>query len=169
MHRRADPIPIKLKVNGTAHLVKVDPSVPLLYVLRNDLTLNGPKYGCGLGECGACTVLLDGMAARSCVIKTGSVGERSVTTLEGLGSREALSPVQAAFVAEQAAQCGYCLNGMIMTAQALLLRDPAVDSAGIARALRHNLCRCGAHVEIMQAVARAAAAMQAMRAGKEPP
>lgn len=148
-------------MNGVEHTVSVDPAVPLLYVLRNDLNLNGPKFGCGLGQCGACTVLLNDRAARSCLIRTGSVGEKKVTTLEGLGNRANPNALQAAFIAEQAAQCGYCTNGMIMTAQALLLRNPAVDATDIAAALRHNLCRCGAHVEIVRAVARAAAAMRA--------
>ncbi len=157
MRGSAEPAPINLRVNGVDHVVSVDPEVPLLYVLRNDLALNGPKYGCGLGQCGACTVLLDGRAVRSCLLKTGSVGNRSVLTLEGLGTRANPHALQAAFIAEQAGQCGYCINGMIMTALPLLLRNPAVDAAGIASALRHNLCRCGAHVEIVRAIARAAA------------
>ena len=156
MRGSAEPVPIKLRVNGVEHVVRVDPQVPLLYVLRNDLALNGPKYGCGLGQCGACTVLLGETAVRSCLVKTGSVGNRSVVTLEGLGTRANLHALQAAFIAEQAGQCGYCINGMIMTALPLLLRNPGVDAAGIAAALRHNLCRCGAHVEIVRAIARAA-------------
>jgi nicotinate dehydrogenase subunit A len=159
MKRAAQPASIKLRVNGAEYGVSADPATPLLYVLRNDLALNGPKFGCGLGECGACTVLLDDKAVRSCVVPVRAVGERAVTTLEGLGTRANPSPIQAAFIAEQAAQCGYCINGMIMTAHALLMRNPDVDAAGIARALRHNLCRCGTHVEIMRAVRRAAAAM----------
>ena len=149
--------PVFLHVNGAIHRLEVSPEAPLLLVLRNDLALNGPKYGCGLGECGACTVLIDGVAARSCCIPVGIVSGREVTTLEGLGTLEHPHPVQAAFIAEQGAQCGYCLNGMIMTVAALLRRNPHPTEAAIAQALRHNLCRCGAHVEIMRAAVRAAA------------
>ncbi|WP_419759331.1 (2Fe-2S)-binding protein [Acidisoma sp.] len=149
---------LSLRVNGGTHSLDIAPETPLLFVLRNDLALNGPKYGCGLGECGACTVLIDGVAARSCCIPVGIVGEREITTLEGLGTPERPHPVQAAFIAEQGAQCGYCLNGMIMTVAALLRRDPHPAEAAIAQALRYNLCRCGAHVEIMRAAVRAAAA-----------
>lgn len=145
-------------MNGSSHDLAVAADTPLLYVLRNDLELNGPKYGCGLGECGACTVLLDGAAARACVVPVAACVGRHVVTLEGLGSRERPDPVQQAFVAEQAAQCGYCLNGMIMTAKALLARNPKPSEAEIAEGLRYNLCRCGAHVEIVRAVLRAAAA-----------
>jgi nicotinate dehydrogenase subunit A len=148
--------PINLRVNGATHRLAVSPEAPLLLILRNDLALNGPKYGCGLGECGACTVLIDGVAARSCCIPVGIVGGRDVTTLEGLGTADNLHPVQAAFIAEQGAQCGYCLNGMIMTVAALLRRDPHPTEAVIAQALRYNLCRCGTHVEIMRAAVRAA-------------
>ena len=132
------------------------PDAPLLAVLRNDLGLNGPKYGCGLGECGACTVLVDGVAARSCVIPVGGVGGREITTLEGLGSRAAPHPVQQAFIDAQAAQCGYCLNGMILATVALLARHPRPTDAQARDALSHNLCRCGTHVEILRAVQRAA-------------
>jgi len=163
MKRSAAPILIKLRVNGAESHVTVDPVTPLLYVLRNDLALNGPKFGCGLGQCGACAVLVDGKAVRSCVVPVGAIGARSVTTLEGLGTRANPSPVQAAFIAEQAAQCGYCINGMIITSHALLMRNPRVDATGIARALRHNLCRCGTHVEIIRAVERAAAAIATQR------
>ena len=157
-HVSAPARPITLRVNGGIHRVDVMPATPLLFILRNDLALNGPKYGCGLGECGACTVLIDGVAARSCCIPVSILGEREVTTLEGLGTADAPHPVQAAFVAEQGAQCGYCLNGMIMTVAALLRRDPHPTEAAIAAALRYNLCRCGTHVEIMRAAVRAAAA-----------
>jgi nicotinate dehydrogenase subunit A len=150
--------PVTLRVNGGTHRLDLTPETPLLLVLRNDLALNGPKYGCGLGECGACVVLIDGAVARSCCLPVGVVGAREVTTLEGLGTAETPHPVQAAFIAEQGAQCGYCLNGMIMTVAALLLRDPHPSEAAIARALRHNLCRCGTHVEIMRAAVRAAGA-----------
>jgi nicotinate dehydrogenase subunit A len=149
---------VELHVNGRAVRLQIDPQTPLLFVLRNDLALNGPKYGCGLGECGACTVLVDGLVARSCCVPTVLVEGREITTLEGLGSAAAPHPVQAAFIAEQAAQCGYCLNGMIMTIAGLLRREPHPNEAAIRRALRHNLCRCGAHVEIMRAAMRAAAA-----------
>lgn len=132
------------------------PDAPLLAVLRNDLGLNGPKYGCGLGECGACTVLVDGVAARSCVIPVGGVAGREITTLEGLGSLEAPHPVQQAYIDAQAAQCGYCLNGMIISTKALLNRTPHPSEAEVIDALRYNLCRCGAHIEIMRAAMRAA-------------
>jgi nicotinate dehydrogenase subunit A len=150
------PPTIRLTVNGTAHDVGAAPDTPLLYVLRNDLALNGPKYGCGLGECGACTVLIDGRAARSCVIPIDGCIDREITTLEGLGSRDHPDAVQQAFIAEQAAQCGYCLNGMIMTTKALLNINPQPSLDEIRAALRYNLCRCGAHVEILRAVMRAA-------------
>lgn len=147
---------VMLRVNGLRHEVRADPATPLLFVLRNDLALNGPKYGCGLGECGACTVLVDGVAARACCLAVGLVEGREITTLEGLGTPENPHPVQAAFIAEEGAQCGYCLNGMIMTVAALLMRDPHPDDTAIAEALRYNLCRCGAHVEILRAARRAA-------------
>ncbi len=147
---------LRLTVNGAQVSLPLPRATPLLYVLRNDLRLNGPKFGCGLGECGACAVLLDGRAARSCVVSAGMAEGRAVTTLEGLGSSAAPHPVQAAFIAEQAAQCGYCLNGMIITAAALLRRVPHPTEAEVREALRHNLCRCGAHVEILRAVQRAA-------------
>ncbi|NVN87808.1 MAG: (2Fe-2S)-binding protein [Rhodopseudomonas sp.] len=148
--------PIRLNVNGKTHDVAAAPDTALLYVLRNDLALNGPKFGCGLGECGACTVLIDGVAARSCVIPIEGCVGRAIVTLEGLGSRDHLDPVQQAFVTEQAAQCGYCLNGMIMTAKALLLRTSHPSETEVLEALRYNLCRCGAHIEITRAVMRAA-------------
>lgn len=127
-----------------------------MHVLRNDLELNSPKYGCGLGECGACTVLVDGIAARACVIPALGVAGRSITTLEGLGSLAALHPVQQAFIDEQAAQCGYCLSGMVMMAVALLSRVPQPTDAQIRSELSGNLCRCGTHLEIIKAVHRAA-------------
>jgi nicotinate dehydrogenase subunit A len=147
---------IRLSVNGKIHDVDAAADTALLYVLRNDLELNGPKYGCGLGECGACTVLIDGAAARACVVPIGGCVGRAILTLEGLGSRQHPDPVQAAFIGEQAAQCGYCLNGMIMTTKALLLRNPRPSESEAQEALRYNLCRCGAHIEIMRAVMRAA-------------
>ena len=150
------PPTIRLTVNGLTQEVDADPDTALLYVLRNDLALNGPKFGCGLGECGACAVLIDGVAARACVIPVKGCTGRQIVTLEGLGSRERPDPVQAAFIAEQAAQCGYCLNGMIMTTKALLAINPRPTEAEAREALRYNLCRCGAHIEIMRAVMRAA-------------
>ena len=149
--------PIALRVNGRVHDLAVDPAAPLLTVLRNDLGLNGPKYGCGLGECGACMVLVDGKALRSCTIPVGDVGAREITTLEGLGTAADLHPVQRAFVETQAAQCGYCLNGMVIATVALLRRHPAPTDAQARAALQHNLCRCGTHLEILAAVRRAAA------------
>jgi nicotinate dehydrogenase subunit A len=147
---------LSLTVNGRSHSLPVSADAPLLTVLRNDLGLNGPKFGCGLGECGACTVLVDGTAARACVIPVGGVAGRSITTLEGLGTRDQPHPVQQAFIDEQAAQCGYCLNGMIMMATALLAREPNPSEARIRSELSGNLCRCGTHVEIVRAVQRAA-------------
>ena len=147
---------VSLTVNGTVHSVTADLDTPLLYVLRNDLGLNAAKFGCGLGQCGACTVLIDGAASRSCVIPIGALTQSEIITLEGLGTLEQPHPLQSAFMAEQAAQCGYCLNGMIMTAASLLARNPHPSEAEIAEALRYNLCRCGAHVEIVRAVIRAA-------------
>jgi nicotinate dehydrogenase subunit A len=147
---------IRLTVNGSIHDVNAAPDTALLYVLRNDLELNGPKYGCGLGECGACNVIIDGMVARSCVIPISGCVERDILTLEGLGSRDHPDPVQEAFISEQAAQCGYCLNGMIMSTKALLMRSPRASESEVLEALRYNLCRCGAHIEIMRAAMRAA-------------
>jgi nicotinate dehydrogenase subunit A len=147
---------MRLTVNGRIHDVDAASDTALLYVLRNDLALNGPKYGCGLGECGACAVLIDGVAARACVIPIEGCAGRDIVTLEGLGTREHPDPVQAAFIAEQAAQCGYCLNGMIMSTKALLLRNPHPSEAEVLESLRYNLCRCGAHIEITRAAMRAA-------------
>jgi nicotinate dehydrogenase subunit A len=147
---------IRLTVNGGIHDIDAAPDTALLYVLRNDLALNGPKYGCGLGECGACAVLIDGVAARSCVIPIEGCVGRDIVTLEGLGSRGSLDPVQEAFIAEQAAQCGYCLNGMIISIKALLNRNSHPSLSEVQEALRYNLCRCGAHIEIMRAAMRAA-------------
>lgn len=147
---------IALRVNGQVHHLAVPGSAPLLQVLRNDLQLNGPKFGCGLGECGACMVLIDGVAARSCTIPVAGVAGREVTTLEGLGAPAAPHPVQQAFIDTQAAQCGYCLNGMVMTTAALLRRNPQPSDADARAALSHNLCRCGTHLEILAAVQLAA-------------
>ena len=147
---------MEIKINGRmVALGAISPETPLLYVLRNDLGLNGPKYGCGLGECGACTVLIDGVAARSCSIPLSGAINKSVTTLEGLSEAGQLHPVQQGFIDEQAAQCGYCLNGMIMTTKALLDRNPSPSDREIRQALSGNLCRCGTHIEILRAVQRA--------------
>jgi nicotinate dehydrogenase subunit A len=144
-----------LTVNGKEHNVGGDPNTPLLYVLRNDLYLAGAKFGCGLSQCGACTVLIDGKAVRSCVTPVGSVGEAAITTIEGLGTVENPHPLQKAFIDEQAAQCGYCINGMIMTAKELLDRTPKPSEEDVRRALAGNLCRCGTHNRIIAAVVRA--------------
>lgn len=142
-------------MNGELRTIQAATTTPLLLALRNDCELNGPKYGCGLGECGACTVLVDGVAARSCVIPVSGVRRRQVTTLEGLGCGEQPGLTQQAFIECQAAQCGYCLNGMIMTVEALLRRNPQPSEAEIRHELRYNLCRCGTHFEILQAARRA--------------
>jgi len=148
---------ITLEVNGTSQTLDVaDPDMPLLYALRNDLGLHGPKFGCGLGQCGACTVLIDGAATRSCLIPLGKVGQRAITTLEGLGTPEQPHKLQAAFIAEQATQCGYCANGMIMAAAALLARNWHPSEQQVRDELAGNLCRCGAHARILRAVLRAA-------------
>lgn len=151
---------IRLTLNDRQVSVDARPDTPLLYILRNDFALNGPKFGCGLGECGACTVLVDGGAARSCVLPVSAVAGRSVVTLEGLSRGSAtLHPVQQAFIDEQATQCGYCVNGMIMTLAALLARKPDASESDIRAGLRHNLCRCGAHLEIIAAGLKAASLM----------
>ncbi|SON57983.1 Nicotinate dehydrogenase subunit A [Hartmannibacter diazotrophicus] len=147
-----------LRVNGIRHEPPLSAATPLLPYLRNDLRLNGPKYGCGLGSCGACTVLVDDVAARACVLTLADVAGRSVVTLEGLGDIEAPDPVQAAFIAASGGQCGYCLSGMVMTVKALLLQNPSPSDDDVREALRYNLCRCGAHLEIL-AAARLAAGM----------
>ncbi len=150
-------MPVQLNVNGHATSVSVDdPDTPLLYVLRNELGFHGPRFGCGLGQCGACTVHIDGAAVRSCITPLSSVGEAKVVTLEGLGTPEAPSPVQKAFITEQAAQCGYCINGMIMQSTAFLATNKTPSEAEIRQALAGNLCRCGTHLRIVRAVARAA-------------
>ena len=146
---------ISLRVNGKARVVDTEPDVPLLYVLRNDLELNGPKFGCGMAQCGACTVLMDGNAIRSCVTPVSAVQNKPVTTLEGLGTTKKLHKIQQAFIDEQAAQCGYCINGMIMTTKALLDKTPKPTDMEIKRALDGNLCRCGTHIRILRAVKRA--------------
>ncbi len=149
-----------LIVNGNSVDITTEADTPLLYVLRNGLELNGPKFGCGLGECGACTVLVDGVAARSCVLPIKSVAGHQIITLEGLGTLDAPGPVQQAFIDKQAAQCGYCLNGMIMTVQALLNRNPNPTGQQIRNELKYNLCRCGTHLEIIDAALEAARRQQ---------
>ena len=147
-----------LNVNGEARVVDVDPDTPLLYVLRDNLALKGPKFGCGLAQCGACTVHVAGEAVRSCVLAIDALKDRAVTTLEGLGTSAKPSKLQQAFIDEQAAQCGYCVNGMIMTSAALLATNESPSEADIRAALADNLCRCGTHKRIVAAVKRAAAA-----------
>jgi nicotinate dehydrogenase subunit A len=147
---------ISLKVNGSQRSVPADADTPLLYVLRNDLSLNGAKFGCGLAQCGACTVLLDGRAVRSCVTEIGTIGEAEITTIEGLGTVDKPHPLQQAFIDAQAAQCGYCISGMIMTAKDLLDQNPHPTAAEVREALAQNLCRCGTHNRIVRAVLRAA-------------
>jgi nicotinate dehydrogenase subunit A len=149
---------ISLKVNGVVHSVTAEPDTPLLYVLRNDLALNGAKFGCGLEQCGACTVLVDGVPTRSCVRAIQDIGQQEVTTIEGLGTVDKPHPLQKAFMDEQAAQCGYCINGMIMTAKGLLDRMPHPTEADVRATLAPNLCRCGTHNRIIRAVLRAAQA-----------
>ena len=155
---------IKLDVNGTARTLDVAPDTPLLYVLRDDLELNGAKYGCGLGQCGACTVLVDGKAAFSCVTPVSLLAGRQITTLEGLGTIEHPGPIQQAFIDEQAAQCGYCISGMIMRTAALLNKTTNPSDVEIERHMATNLCRCGTHMRILRAVRRAAKAMQSTSA-----
>jgi len=146
---------VSVKVNGRTQAIEAEPDMPLLYALRNDLQLNGPKFGCGLAQCGACTVIMDGNAIRSCVTPMSAVQNKSVTTLEGLGSTKKLHKIQQAFIDEQAAQCGYCINGMIMSTKALLDKNPKPTDSQIREALAGNLCRCGTHIRILRAVKRA--------------
>jgi nicotinate dehydrogenase subunit A len=148
---------ISLRVNNQTRVVDTDPTTPLLYVLRDDLELHGPRFGCGLGQCGACTVIMDGTAVRSCSIPVGGAQNRGITTLEGLGSVEHPHALQTAFIEEQAAQCGYCMNGMIMVSKALLDKNPHPTDDQIKQALNGNLCRCGSHLRVIRAVKRAAA------------
>ena len=147
---------LQFKLNGEAAKIEIDdPDMPLLYALRNDLRLHGPRFGCGLGQCGACTVHLDGKAVRSCQVRSADVAGREVRTLEGLATGRALHPLQTAFIEEQAAQCGYCTNGMIMTAADLLQHNPRPSEAEVRAALAGNLCRCGSHARVLRAVQRA--------------
>lgn len=151
---------IQLTVNGRAHDVDADPDTPLLYVLRDQLQLNAAKFGCGLGQCGACTVMVGGEAVFSCLTPVSIVGTRPVKTVEGLGTTTAPGALQHAFIEEQAAQCGYCIAGMIMRAQALLEKNPSPSDADIRRHMNANLCRCGTHMRILRAVRRAADSMK---------
>jgi nicotinate dehydrogenase subunit A len=150
---------VTLKVNGASRTVPAEPDTPLLYVLRNDLNLNGAKFGCGLAQCGACTVLIDGKPARSCVTEIGSLAGAEIVTLEALGTLDRPHALQQAFIAEQAAQCGYCTSGMIMSAKALLDRNPRPSEPQVKEALAANLCRCGSHNRVVRAVLRAAQEM----------
>src|SRR6266850_6601217 len=150
-----------LRVNGDTRTVSVEPDAPLLYILRNDLELNGPKFGCGQAQCGACTVLLDGTPVRSCVTPVSAAAKARVTTIEGLGTIDRLHPIQRAFIEEQACQCGFCGNGMVMSAKALLDRNPRPSDRQIKQSLNGHLCRCASHNRIVRAVQRAAKAMRA--------
>jgi len=146
--------PIRLTVNGIAHTVNADPATPLLYVLSDDLSLRGPKFGCGLGQWGACTVIMRGRAVRSCVTPISAAGDADITTLEGLGTPERPHPIQRAFIEEQAAQCGFCLNGVILTAKALIDQRPKATDAEIQQGMSGVLCRCFVHVRMMRAIKR---------------
>ena len=152
---------INLKVNGRPHTVDVDPATPLLYVLSDDLELRGPKFGCGLGQCGACTVIVKGQATRSCVTTVASVAGSDITTLEGLGTVDKPHPIQRAFIDEQAMQCGFCVNGVIMTAKAFLDRNPKAADADIRQAMSGVLCRCAANVRMLRAIKRYAQEVKA--------
>ena len=153
------PERIKLKVNRRDCEVSAEPNAPLLYILRNDLGLKGSRFGCGTGHCGACTVLLDGVAVQSCDVPLWSAAGREITTIEGLGTIDAPHPLQRAFIDEQAVQCGYCINGIIMSAAALLEKNPKASRGDIAAALSRNLCRCGTHARVLRAIQRAAREM----------
>jgi nicotinate dehydrogenase subunit A len=157
---------ISLTVNGKARTINADPATPLLYVLRDHLELHGPRFGCGLGQCGACTVLMDGNAVRSCVLPVSSAKNRSITTLEGLGNAAHPHPLQTAFIEEQAAQCGYCMNGMVLGAKALLDKNSHPTVAEIKHALNTYICRCGSHLRVIRAIQRASGTVTSMPPGK---
>lgn len=151
---------LEITVNGHPHQVEADPATPLLYVLRNELKLNAAKFGCGLSQCGACAVLVDGQPVRSCILPVSDVAGTDIVTLEGLGTPDAMHPIQQAFLDEQAAQCGYCIPGMMISAAALLATIPQPSAEQIAESLSGNLCRCGTHLRIVRAIQRAAGAAQ---------
>jgi nicotinate dehydrogenase subunit A len=159
---------IMLSVNGATHRLDIDPATPLLYALRGELGLDGAKFGCGLGQCGACTVIVDGAPVFACLVPLAALQDRHVTTIEGLGTVDQPNPLQQAFIDEQAAQCGYCTAGMVMRAQALLDRNPAPSDAEIRAAMEPNLCRCGTHMRILRAIRRAAEVMQKAAANAKP-
>jgi nicotinate dehydrogenase subunit A len=150
-----------LKVNGRTHTVEVDTAVPLLYVLSDDLGLRGPKFGCGLGQCGSCTVIVKGQAIRSCITPVGTVAGSEITTLEGLGTIDKPHPIQKAFIDEQAMQCGFCINGVVLTAKACLDRNPKAGDAEIQQAMSTVLCRCAANVRMLRAIKRYAQGVKA--------
>ena len=152
---------ITLNVNGASHTVDVDPATPLLYVLSDDLQLNGPKFGCGLGQCGCCTVVIKGQAVRSCITPVSTVNGAEVTTLEGLGTAEKRHPLQQAFIDEQAVQCGFCLSGVILTAKAYLDRNPKASESEVRNAMSGVLCRCGANTRMLKAIGRYARGVKA--------
>ncbi len=153
-------VSLQLSVNGASHRIEADPKTPLLYILRNDLSLNGPKFGCGLGQCGSCMVLINGTPSPSCLVPASTAEGKTITTLEGLAEAEGkLHPIQAAFVEQQAAQCGYCLNGMMIAAAGLLQRNSNPGESDIIKSLQGNLCRCGTHSRILRAVRSAAEKM----------
>jgi nicotinate dehydrogenase subunit A len=159
---------IELNVNGRSHALDLDPATPLLYVLRDHLQLNGAKFGCGLGQCGSCTVIADGRPILSCVVPVSVVQGRSITTVEGLGTVESPGPMQRAFIEEQAAQCGFCIPGMMMRAQALLERNPSPSDPEILDHMRIHLCRCGTHMRILRAIRRAGELIRAGTPGSGP-
>ena len=158
---------ITVTVNGTTHQLDLDPATPLLYALRGELGLNGAKFGCGLGQCGACTVIVDGQAVFSCLLPVVALQDRKVVTIEGLGTPEKPNPLQQAFIDEQAAQCGYCIAGMVMRAHALLDRNATATDAEIRAWMEPNLCRCGTHLRILKAIRRARDALQAAAPPRE--
>ena len=158
---------IRLSVNGASHRLDIDPATPLLYALRGELGLNGAKFGCGLGQCGACTVIVEGEPVYACLLPVVAAEGRAIKTIEGLGTVDKPNPLQQAFIDEQAAQCGYCIAGMVMRAQALLDRNPAPSDAEIRAWMEPNLCRCGTHIRILKAIRRASDALKAPPARQE--